>query len=53
MINIDYHLLGDNNHHSHRRGNLKSYMINIIQLLASAAFTHEETVLDSDWNKTR
>jgi hypothetical protein len=22
----DYHLLGDDNHHSHRRGNLKSYM---------------------------
>jgi hypothetical protein len=21
----DYHLLGDDNHHSHRRGNLKSY----------------------------
>jgi hypothetical protein len=23
----DYHLLGDDNHHSHRRGNLKSYML--------------------------
>jgi hypothetical protein len=23
----DYHLLGDDNHHSHRRGNLKSYKI--------------------------
>jgi hypothetical protein len=22
----DYHLLGDDNHHSHRRGNLKSYI---------------------------
>jgi hypothetical protein len=21
----NYHLLGDDNHHSHRRGNLKSY----------------------------
>jgi hypothetical protein len=24
---VDYHLLGDDNHHSHRRGNLKSYKI--------------------------
>jgi hypothetical protein len=23
----DYHLLGDDNHHSHRRGNLKSYIV--------------------------
>jgi hypothetical protein len=28
MFNEDYHLLGDDNHHSHRRGNLKSYMFN-------------------------
>jgi hypothetical protein len=25
----DYHLLGDDNHHSHRRGNLKSYNMKI------------------------
>jgi hypothetical protein len=26
LICDDYHLLGDDNHHSHRRGNLKSYI---------------------------
>jgi hypothetical protein len=25
IFHDDYHLLGDDNHHSHRRGNLKSY----------------------------
>jgi hypothetical protein len=25
----DYHLLGDDNHHSHRRGNLKSYKMDL------------------------
>jgi hypothetical protein len=28
IINDDYHLPEDDNHHSHRRGNLKSYMDN-------------------------
>jgi hypothetical protein len=31
----DYHLLGDDNHHSHGRGNLKSYIFEINHHLAS------------------
>jgi hypothetical protein len=27
LLYYDYHLLGDDNHHSHRRGNLKSYSL--------------------------
>jgi hypothetical protein len=27
LLHDDYHLLGDDNHHSHRRGNLKSYIL--------------------------
>jgi hypothetical protein len=29
LISDDYHLPEDDNHHSHRRGNLKSYKVNI------------------------
>jgi hypothetical protein len=31
----DYHLLGDDNHHSHRRGNLKSYRYKTVLPAAS------------------
>jgi hypothetical protein len=30
LQNNDYHLPEDDNHHSHRRGNLKSYIFKII-----------------------
>jgi hypothetical protein len=33
----DYHLLGDDNHHSHRRGNLRSYKEHILFALSYTA----------------